>query len=152
MTTQRVAAIPAAPELYKKLIALHTAVEHEAVAAGLDQKLIELVKIRASQINGCAFCIDMHSTAASKLGEDIRRIHALPAFRESGFFTAREEAALALTESVTLLAETRVPDDVYEAAAKEFSEAELTQLIWAITVINAFNRLSVTSRNTPPPL
>ncbi|SDC53240.1 carboxymuconolactone decarboxylase family protein [Actinokineospora iranica] len=147
----RVAVTSAAPELYQKLIDLHVTAERQAVEAGLAAGLVALVRVRASQLNGCAFCVDLHTSEAAGHGEDTRRLHALPVWRESGLFTARERAALALTEAITLLAETRVPDAVYATAAAEFSEPELAQLVWAVTVINAFNRLAVTSRIGPRP-
>ncbi len=145
----RVAATHAAPALHKGLIDLHATVEREALAAGLEQSLLELIRIRASQLNGCAFCVDMHTTAAANGGEDARRLAAVVVWRESGFFSTRERAALELTESMTLLAETRVPDEVYAVAANEFGEAELVRVMWTVTVINAFNRLAVGSGMRP---
>ncbi|MGQ0838215.1 carboxymuconolactone decarboxylase family protein [Actinokineospora sp.] len=150
MTAARISATSAAPELYQKLVELHVAVEAQAIAAGLDKSLIELVRVRASQLNGCAFCVDLHAAAAGQLGESARKLHALAVWRQSGFFTVRERAALDLAEAMTLLAETHVPDEVYARAAAEFADAELAQLVWTLTVINAFNRLAVTSRLTPP--
>lgn len=118
-----------------------------AARQGVDPVLLELVKIRASQINHCAFCVDMHSKDALAAGESVERIIQLSAWEESQhFYTAKEVAALALTEAVTVLTEGFVPDDVYDAAAKHFDEAELAQLIAAITVINAWNRFGVTCR------
>ncbi|WP_018685773.1 carboxymuconolactone decarboxylase family protein [Actinokineospora enzanensis] len=149
---ERIAFTGAAPELYKRLIGLHVAADKEAQAAGLSPVLLGLVRTRASQLNGCAFCVDMHTGELAALGEPIRRVHALAVWEESGFFSEREEAALELTEAMTLLAESRVPDEIYERAAEEFSAEELTQLVWAITIINSFNRLSVTSRTAPPSL
>lgn len=111
--------------------------------------LLELIKIRASQINGCAFCIDMHTKDARKYGETEQRIYALNGWRETPFFTDEERAALALTESVTLLADTHVPDDVYEEAARHFEPNLLAQIIMAIVTINAWNRIAVTTRMIP---
>jgi AhpD family alkylhydroperoxidase len=110
-----------------------------------DPSLRELVKIRASQINGCAYCIDMHTHEARRAGESDRRMHALAAWHESPLFTARERAALALTDSITSIAERGVPDDVYAAAVEHFSQPEMAQLVMAIVAINAWNRIAVTS-------
>ncbi|MCT9144219.1 carboxymuconolactone decarboxylase family protein [Streptomyces violarus] len=134
-----------APEVYKAMIRLDTAARQ-----GLDHKLYELVKIRASQINHCAFCIDMHTKDALATGESVERIVQLGAWEESRhFYTEKELAALELTEAVTVLTDGFVPDEVYENAARHFEEAELAQLIAAITVINAWNRFGVTCRMTP---
>ncbi|MGY6025567.1 carboxymuconolactone decarboxylase family protein [Streptomyces spinosirectus] len=134
-----------APEVYKAMLRLDTAARQ-----GVDPRLLELVKIRASQLNHCAFCLDMHSKDALAAGESVERIIQLGAWEESAhFYTEKELAALALTEAVTVLTDGFVPDDVYERAAKHFEEAELAQLIAAITVINAWNRFGVTCRNTP---
>ncbi|HVV21893.1 MAG TPA: carboxymuconolactone decarboxylase family protein [Pseudonocardiaceae bacterium] len=142
------------PEAFEQLLGLHKTVEAAAADAGIDAKLIELVKVRASQLNGCAYCLDMHSRDARELGEDERRLFVLPAWRETGstgLFTEQERAALALTESMTTLAEHRdVPDDVYDRAAELFTERQLTVIVWAIAVINTFNRFGVTGR-TPLP-
>jgi AhpD family alkylhydroperoxidase len=119
---------------------------------GIDPILAELIKIRASQLNGCGFCIDMHATDARKHGEHERRIYALPAWRELSFYTARERAALALTEEGTLLADGGVSDETWAEAEKQFSQAELAQIITLIATINAWNRISVISRNQPPAL
>jgi AhpD family alkylhydroperoxidase len=115
-------------------------------AKELDPKLFELVKIRASQINGCAYCLDMHTKDARAAGETEQRIYALNAWRETPFFTDRERAALEWTEAVTRVADTHVPDDVYERAASQFTEAELVALTFGVIVINSWNRLSVSFR------
>ncbi|WP_461079697.1 carboxymuconolactone decarboxylase family protein [Streptomyces deserti] len=134
-----------APDVYKAMIRLDTAARQ-----GLDHKLYELVKIRASQINHCAFCIDMHTKDALAADESVERILQLSAWDESRhFYTEKELAALELTEAVTVLTDGFVPDEVYEKAAKHFEEAELAQLISAIAVINAWNRFGVTCRMTP---
>ncbi|MBC6451500.1 carboxymuconolactone decarboxylase family protein [Actinokineospora xionganensis] len=138
-----------APELYRKLVDLHLAVDKQAVEAGVERSLLELVRIRASQLNGCAFCVDMHTTAAMEAGETPRRLHALPVWAGTGFFSDRERAALALAESVTLLSERRVPEVVYGRAEEEFDKDQLAQLIWAITVVNTFNRLAVIAELQP---
>ncbi|MER6531609.1 carboxymuconolactone decarboxylase family protein [Streptomyces sp. NPDC001508] len=134
-----------APDVYKAMIRLDTAAKR-----GLDPKLYELVKIRASQINHCAFCLDMHTKDALAAGESVERIVQLSAWEESRhFYTEKELAAIELTEAITVLTDGFVPDEVYEKAAKLFEEAELAQLIAAITVINAWNRFGVAARMTP---
>lgn len=125
------------PETYKLMKALNDHVQ----ASGLEKPLLELVKIRASQINGCAFCLDMHARAAKKLGESDERMLLLSAWREAGVFSDREKAALAWTEAVTLISENHVSDTLYHATRKYFSERELVDLTWAITVINGWNRM-----------
>ena len=119
---------------------------HTVEASGLERPLMELVKIRASQINGCAYCIDMHTKDARVLGETEQRIYALNAWRETPFFTPRERAALAWTEAVTRVADTHVPDDVYEEVRPHFTEEELLALTFEVVVINGWNRLAVSSR------
>ncbi|MBJ7905418.1 carboxymuconolactone decarboxylase family protein [Streptomyces sp. DSM 110735] len=134
-----------APDVYKAMVRLDIAARQ-----GLDPRLLELVKIRASQLNHCAFCLDMHTKDALAAGETVERVVQLSAWDESRhFYTEREAAALELTEAVTVLTEGFVPDEVYARAAKHFDEAELTHLIAAITVINAWNRFAVTTRMVP---
>ncbi|MEH0445937.1 MULTISPECIES: carboxymuconolactone decarboxylase family protein [unclassified Streptomyces] len=134
-----------APEVYKAMLRLDA-----AARKGLDPTLLELVKIRASQLNRCALCVDMHSKDALAAGESVERIVQLSAWEESGhFYTEQELAALALTEAVTVLTEGFVPDAVYARAAEHFDEPALAQLIAAITVINAWNRFGVTCRLVP---
>lgn len=135
------------PEAYKAMSALETYVRN----SGLDKKLMELVKIRASQINGCAFCLDMHAFDARKHGETEQRLYTLAGWRDAPFFTDRERAALALTEAITLVSATHVPDDVYNEAARHFSERELLQLIMLIVTINGWNRIVITTRTLPQP-
>lgn len=118
------------------------------VQAVLEPSLFELVKIRASQINGCAYCIDMHTKDARLAGETEQRIYALSAWRETPFFTERERAALEWTEAVTRVADTHVPDEVHQRVARQFEEAELVALTFAVIVINSWNRLSLSFR--PP--
>ena len=118
------------------------------VSARLEPSLFELVKIRASQINGCAYCIDMHTKEARRAGETEQRIYALNAWRETPFFSARERAALEWTEAVTRVADTHVPDELYQRVAAHFEEAELVALTLGVSVINTWNRLSVSFR--PP--
>ncbi|MFJ3788104.1 carboxymuconolactone decarboxylase family protein [Kitasatospora sp. NPDC090091] len=141
---QRISLPDLAPEFYQAMIALD-----RSARKGVDPALAELVKVHASMINGCAFCIDMHSTDALKNGEQNHRLLSLPAWRETSWFTAKERAALALTESVTLLTQGHVPDAVYQEAAEHFEQAELAQLITLIVTINAWNRIGVTSRLSP---
>lgn len=131
-----------APELYRAMIGLETAVRH----AGLEKPLLELIKTRASQINGCAFCLDMHTKDAMHAGETPQRLFALDAWEEAPFFTARERAALGLTDAMTRIAETHVPDEAWNAAAEQFDERELAALVFAITTINAWNRIAISSR------
>jgi len=117
-----------------------------ASTEGVDKRLFHLIKIRASQINGCSYCIDMHTKEARAAGETEQRIYALSAWRETPFFSDRERAALDWTETVTLVSETHVPDDAFARASKHFSEEELIQLTFAVIVINSWNRLSVSFR------
>lgn len=139
------------PDAYKQLAALQRTVEKAAADAGLDARLLELVKTRASQINGCAFCIDMHTRDARKLGESERRLYLLNAWRETDLYTEQERAALALTEAMTTLpAHQDVPDDVYAQATAAFTEEQYAAVAWAVTLINSWNRVAVTSR-TPLP-
>ena len=110
---------------------------------GLEASLLELVKMRASQINGCAHCLDMHSKDARAAGETEQRLYLLNAWREAPFYSARERAALAWTEALTLVSESQVPDTVYEEARRHFSEQELVDLSLAIVAINGWNRLAI---------
>ena len=140
----------AAPGVYKAMATLDRAATRALDDAGIEPRLRELVRIRASQLNGCAYCIDMHTKDARKLGETEQRIYALPAWRETPFFTARERVALAFTESVTQLASTHVPDADYEPVAKEFSPAEAAALVGLLVAINAWNRIGVATRAWEP--
>ena len=123
------------------------ALSHET-GASVDRKLFALIEIRASQINGCAYCIDMHTKDARAAGETEQRIYALNAWRETPFFTERERAALEWTEAVTLVGETHVPDEVFERVRAVFSEDEIVALTFAVVVINSWNRISISFR--PP--
>ncbi len=123
--------------------------ERQVRQAGLDHKLIDLVRMRASQINGCAYCLDMHSKDARAKGETEQRLYGLDAWRETPYYSDRERAALEWTEALTLVAETRVPDDVYERVGAQFSEDELAHLSLAIVAINGWNRLNVAARTVP---
>ncbi|MFJ4975987.1 carboxymuconolactone decarboxylase family protein [Streptomyces coeruleorubidus] len=131
------------------MASLHTVAVSAAQDAKVEPELLELVRIRASQINGCAFCIDMHTRDARGQGETEQRIYALNAWRETPFFTERERAALALTEAVTLVHDGRVPDAVYAEAAGVFDENQIAALIWSATVINAYNRIAIATRMVP---
>ncbi len=126
----------------RAMLTLQRAVE----ASGLEHSLLELVKIRASQINGCAYCIDMHTKDARAAGETEQRIYALSAWHEAPFFTARERAALAWTDAVTLVADTHVPDDVHERVRAVIDEPDLVALTWALVAINGWNRLAIAFR------
>src|SRR5271165_5887983 len=129
---------------------LDQAATKELDKVDFDVRLRELVRIRASQLNGCAYCIDMHTKDARATGETEQRIYALPAWRETPFFTSRERAALAFTESVTELASTHVPDADYEPVAGEFSPAEAAALVGLLVAINAWNRIGVATRAWEP--
>jgi AhpD family alkylhydroperoxidase len=137
-----------APDLYRAMVALDRA----SHSAGIEPLLHELVKIRASQINGCAYCIDMHTRDARKLGESERRLYALAAWRESPLFSERERAAFAFAEAVTHISEAGVPDDVYAAAAEQFDRGELAALLYAVVAINCWNRLAITAHSVFQPL
>ena len=138
------------PGFYQAMTALDQAATRELDDAGIDRRLRELVKIRASQLNGCAYCLDMHARDARAAGETEQRIYALPGWRDAPFFTVRERAALAFTESVTLVADTRARDAGYAAVAAEFSPAEIAALLSVIVVINAWNRIATTPRTWEP--
>ena len=140
-----------APELYQAMANLQAEVNKAGANAGLDPKLLELVKTRASQINGCAYCLDMHTRDALELGESPRRLFVLDGWRETDLFTEQEQAALALTEAMTKLSATQsVPDDVYEQAVKVFTEDQYRAVAWEIIAINSWNRMTITS-HTPLP-
>lgn len=123
--------------------------EEAARTCGLEQSLLELVRMRASQINGCAYCLDMHSKDARAEGESEQRLHTLIAWRETPFFNERERAALAWTEALTLISKNDVPDALYSNAREHFSESELVALTIAVIAINGWNRLAISFR-TPP--
>jgi AhpD family alkylhydroperoxidase len=145
-TPDRIKIYKTSPELYDAMMALSN-----AAAKDLDAELGELIKIRASQINHCAFCLDMHTRDARKHGVGEQKLDVLAAWREAGaMFTERERAALALTEAITELGDGHVPDDVYARAAAVFSERELGQVIAMAVTINAWNRINVSIRLEPP--
>jgi AhpD family alkylhydroperoxidase len=123
--------------------------ERQVRQSGLEPRLLDLVRMRASQINRCAYCLDMHSKDARAAGETEQRLYGLEAWRETPYYSARERAALEWTEAVTLVAGTGVPDDVYQRVREQFSEEELAQLTLAVVAINGWNRLNVAARTVP---
>jgi AhpD family alkylhydroperoxidase len=131
-----------APGAYKAMLGL----EQYLHQSGLDTRLLDLIKLRASQINGCAYCIDMHWKDLRALGETEQRLYGLDAWRESPYYNDRERAALAWTEVVTLIAQSHAPDDVYEGMRQQFSEKEIADITLAIATINAWNRIAIASR------
>lgn len=134
-----------APEAVKAMYALGKYL----ASCGLEKPLQELVQLRASQINGCVLCVDMHTSSLEKLGMDERKIHSTVAWYESPFFNERERAALAWTEAVTLISEEHVPDDLYQEVRQHFSEKELVDLTFVIANINAWNRIAISCRELP---
>jgi AhpD family alkylhydroperoxidase len=135
-----------APELYQAVAALAKLVNEDAAKAGLAEGFTHLLRLRASQINGCAFCLRLHARDALKAGESTDRISLLPAWRESGYFNDKERAALALVEAVTRIADGQVPDSVYGAAAAVLSADEIVAVEWIAIVINTWNRIAISSR------
>ncbi|SDZ32121.1 alkylhydroperoxidase AhpD family core domain-containing protein [Asanoa ishikariensis] len=144
-TTVRLAADKLAPHMNRAMNAFDAA----SRKTSLEAPLLELVRARASQLNGCAYCVDTHNADARAGGETERRLYALPVWSQTPFFTSRERAALALTEAMTRLTDGPVPDAVFGAAQAEFDETELAELVWSITVINAWNRVAVTTHAWP---
>ena len=142
---QRIDYAKVAPGAYHAMLGLERYL-HES---GLEEPLLHLIKLRASQINGCAYCLDMHWKDLKAIGEQDQRLYELDAWEESPFYSERERAALAWTEAVTRVAESRVPDEVYNEVRKQFSEKELADLTLAIATINAWNRLSIAARTVP---
>ena len=134
-----------APGVHDAMLGLEKYVD----ATGLESGLLNLIKIRASQINGCAWCLDMHAKDARVGGETEQRVYAISAWKETRFYTPRERAALAWTEAVTLVSSSSVPDDVFEEARKQFSEKELVDLTMAVVAINGWNRFNVAFRTVP---
>jgi AhpD family alkylhydroperoxidase len=134
-----------APEAQKAMYAL----EKYLGESGLEHNLIHLMKMRASQINGCAYCIDMHSKDARALGETEQRLYELDAWRETPFYTDKERAALAWTEAITLVSETHVPDSIYQEVRTFFTEKQIVDLTFVVTTINAWNRLAIALRAVP---
>lgn len=134
-----------APEASKAMYALETYLTHSS----LDHNLLHIVKLRASQINGCAFCIDMHWKDARAIGETEQRLYGLDAWRESPYYTDRERAALAWTEALTLISSTHAPDEDFAELQKHFSEQEIIDLVYLISTINAWNRIAISLRAVP---
>ncbi|TLS47632.1 carboxymuconolactone decarboxylase family protein [Streptomyces montanus] len=143
-TTQdrdRVDVMAAAPAAYHAMVAFQ-----QAAGGELDARLAELVRVRVSQINGCAFCVDLHTRAAREAGESEQRLHLLAAWRETALFRPAERAALSLAEAVTRLPAAGVPDAVYAEAAAWFDESDLAHLLWTIAAVNVWNRVAVSTR------
>jgi AhpD family alkylhydroperoxidase len=141
----RIAYETVAPSAMKAMGAMEIYVRH----SGLEPSLLELIRLRASQINGCAYCIDMHTKDARARGESEQRLYALTAWRETPFYTERERAALAWTETVTLISQEHAPDAMYEVAMEHFTAKELVDLTMAIITINGWNRLAISFRTVP---
>ncbi|MEU3628953.1 alkylhydroperoxidase [Amycolatopsis coloradensis] len=149
--TERIHVGKRVPEIYQAMAKLQAEVEKAATNAGVDQKILELVKMRSSQINHCAFCLDMHSHDAVQMGESPRRLFVLQGWRETELFTEQERAALALTEAITNVATLHeVPDDVYDEATRVFSEEQYRAIVWEAIAINSWNRMCVTSHAPLP--
>jgi AhpD family alkylhydroperoxidase len=141
----RIDLMHANPGVIKAMLGL----ERQIRQARLDEGLLDLVRMRASQINGCAYCLDMHSKDARAKGETEQRLYGLDAWRETPYFSDRERAALEWTEVLTLVADTHAPDDVYERVRAQFSEDELLHLTLAVVSINGWNRLNIAARTVP---
>jgi AhpD family alkylhydroperoxidase len=143
--TQRIDYMKQSPALFKKLVELNTAI-HDG---GIETSILDLVAIRASQINGCGFCVDMHTKQATIHGERALRLHHLAVWRESTLFIPRERAALAWTEALTTLSPTGVPDDLYDRVRSQLSEKEISDLTFEIMAINAWNRVNIAFKVVP---
>ena len=142
---QRFDYVKAAPGIYHAMKGL----EDYLHQCGLEESLLHLIKLRASQINGCAYCLDMHWKDLKSIGEPDHRLYELDAWEENPFYSDRERAALAWTEAVTRVADSRVPDQLYEEVRNQFSEKEIADLTLAVAAINAWNRLAISARMTP---
>ena len=136
----------ALPAIYKAVAATDELANKAAIEAGWSEGFIHLIKMRASQINGCAFCLRMHSRDALAAGETADRLAVLPAWREADYFSAKERAGLALTEAITSIADGQLPDEVYAAAAEELNPAEIASVEWLAIVINMWNRVAISGR------
>ena len=134
-----------APGVYKAMAGLEVYLRH----CGLEESLLHLLKLRTSQINGCAFCLDMHWKDLKSIGESEQRLYSLDAWRETPFYSDRERAALAWTEAITKVTEGHVPDEVFEQVRAQFSEKEIADLTLAVVTINAWNRISIATRVVP---
>ncbi|MFF2388204.1 carboxymuconolactone decarboxylase family protein [Agromyces sp. NPDC058104] len=141
-----------APAFVRAVSALDEAAEAEADRAGIEPGLRELVRLRASQLNGCSYCVDLHSRDAATAGERVQRLYAVAVWPESNFFTARERAAFALADAVTRLSETHVPDEVWLEASAQFTDDELAALLALLVSVNAWNELAVSTRGWRPKL
>lgn len=139
-----------APGFSRALSHLDHAATKELDRANIDPKLRELIRLRASQLNGCAYCVDMHTIDARAIGETEQRLAALPVWRETPFFTARERAALAFTEAVTTMTDNHVPQSAYDEVAAEYSQEEIAALVSLIVIINAWNAIGVSTRTWVP--
>ncbi|MBM3600699.1 MAG: carboxymuconolactone decarboxylase family protein [Alphaproteobacteria bacterium] len=146
--TQRMDYKAIAPDGYAAMLQLRKYV----YASGLPHALIYMIELRVSQINGCAYCVDLHTRQLRELGENERRIACIVTWREAPFYSPRERAALAWTEAITLIAEDHAPDDVYEEVRRNFTEAELAAITYAAILMNGFNRLGIGFRLAPAPL
>lgn len=146
MATTRIHPSRAQRDCFSALQKLSTTVGSAASDAGLDERLVELVQLRASQINGCAYCLDVHSERARSLGETEQRIALLTSWRDAALFSPKERAGLELAEAVTLIHDGNLPDEVYDRATLVLDEAEYSALLWVLVSINAFNRLAVSGR------
>lgn len=133
------------PDGMKTIVAL----DRYSANCGLESSLLDLIKLRASQINGCSYCIDMHTKDARTNGETEQRLYSLSVWRDVPYYTERERAALALTEAVTLIADNHVPDEIYEQACEQFSDEELVKLMLGISIINVWNRFAITFHDEP---
>jgi AhpD family alkylhydroperoxidase len=146
MENQRVNLGKIDPELYRTVDSLERRVSERVAAAGIDEGFAHLLRLRASQLNGCAYCLKMHARDALASGESADRINVLPAWRETGYFTDKERASLALIEAITCIAEGQVPDSVYDEAAGVLSTDEIAAVEWLGVTINAWNRIAISSR------
>jgi AhpD family alkylhydroperoxidase len=151
MEHERVSLGKAEPELYQAILALERKMGERLAAAGIAEGFAHLLRLRASQLNGCAYCVRLHTRDALASGESADRISVLPAWRETAYFTDKERAALALIEAVTLIADGQVPDALYAAAAAVLSSQEIAAVEWLGVVINAWNRIAIPSRTPVRP-
>jgi len=140
---ERIKLSKADPKAYEAMLGL----EKYLAESGLDKKLYELIKTRASQINGCAYCINMHVRDAMKIGETAQRLFLLDAWRETELYTEKERAVLALTEAMTLITEGHVPDEIYQEASAHLTDQELAAVVMAVVAINGWNRIAITTRS-----
>ncbi|GAA2742022.1 carboxymuconolactone decarboxylase family protein [Kitasatospora cinereorecta] len=149
---QRVFVDKQSPHAYQALLATAEAVRKVAAEAGLDRRLVELVNLRVSQINGCAYCLDVHTRAAVRAGETVQRLSTLPAWRDTELFTSQERAALALAEATTSPADAAAQENAYAAARAVLTDNQLSAVVWVAITINAFNRVSILSKHPVHPI